>query len=1093
VAGPKGQLEIRILGPLEVVSGGALLPLGGQKQRAVLAILTIRAGTVISADELIELLWSGSPPATASTTVQVYVSRLRKLIGADLIATAAGGYVLSAELDLLDTARFEQRAARGRELRRANKPTEASAALTEALSLWRGPALADFTYESWAQSDIIRLDEQRLACLEERVEADLACGRDSNLVGELEALVAAYPLRERLRAQLMLALYRAGRQAEALEAYHRARATLVDELGIEPGPELQELNRKILTQDVSPAIPRLQPSLPAGTVTLLATDIEGSTPLLSELGPMAYAEALAEHRSVLRNAFAAHEGIEVDTQGDAFLVAFARASDAVAAAAEAQSELAGGAVRVRMGVHSGEPLLTTEGYVGIDVHQAARFSSAGHGGQVLISQSTHALLDSAFDLIDLGEHRLKDLTAAQRLYQLGEEQFPPLKTLHQVNLPVQPTPLIGRRQELDQVLELLSAGRLVTLTGAGGSGKTRLALQAAAELVEHYPDGVWWVSLAALRDPALVEPTIARVVGGKSGLLQHLRELHALLLLDNFEHLMPAAPDIGALLGACPELVVLATSRERLGLAAEQEYPVPTMIPAEAVELFTARARQLAPGFEPDGATNEICRRLDGLPLAIELAAARIKMLRPEQIEERLAKSLEFLTRGARDAPERQRTLQATIDWSYELLDAAEKELFAQLAVFAGGFELGAAEAVCEADIDTLGSLLDKSLLRQTPDGRFFMLETIREYALARFGEGEAAKSVHRRHADWFLTLAEEAAPELRGGVEQARWFDRLELEGENFRAALRWAEAGGDSPYVLRLCVALGRFWWLYGHPSERRWLRKALAETSGEVSAVRVAALIEAALGEGSLAESSPESHDHAHGASLAEEAVVQAREIGHEQLTARALVALGLCLEGDDPERALELYRESRELYQSVGDQWGVGVATLNSGVVALGRGDLAAAETTLNEALQIAYAMDDAEGEAEALASLGVTHLEQRCLGAARAAFAESLRITSGLGMPKLLAETVLGAAGVANERRDSAAAASLVAAADLMLEPLVIPGWAPERRLRERILAAARADLGEDHMEVLYAEGRSWTREGAIARAFEQLEADQRQA
>ena len=349
---------MRILGSLEVVSGGSSVALGGHKQRAVLAILATHVGTVVSADELIESLWSDGPPATATTTVQVYVSRLRKLIGADLIATTGAGYVLRVEPDQLDAARFELLAARGRELRRTQQPTEASAALAEALAVWRGPALADFAYDSWAQSNVARLEEERLACFEERIEADLACGRDSDLVGELEALVAEHPLRERLRAQLMLALYRGGRQAEALDAYQQARSTLVDELGIEPGPELQELNRRILTQEVSPAAPAAQPALPTGTVTLLATDIEASTSLLTELGPTDYADALAEHRRVLRSAFEAHDGVVVDTQGDAFLAAFAGANDAVGAATDAQGALEEGPIRVRMGLHSGEPLVT---------------------------------------------------------------------------------------------------------------------------------------------------------------------------------------------------------------------------------------------------------------------------------------------------------------------------------------------------------------------------------------------------------------------------------------------------------------------------------------------------------------------------------------------------------------------------------------------------------------------------------------------------------------------------------------------------------------------------------------------------------------
>jgi hypothetical protein len=408
--------------------------------------------------------------------------------------------------------------------------------------------------------------------------------------------------------------------------------------------------------------------LPSGTVTFLFSDIEGSTRLLDDLGAEAYAAELAEHRRVMREAFAAHGGVEVDTQGDAFFAAFPDPEGALAAAAQAQAALTEGPIRVRMGVHSGEALLTDEGYVGIDVHRGARVMAAGHGGQVLVSQATYERLDGERDLTELGRHRLKDLTEPQPLYQLGDGDFPPLKTLYQTNLPVQPTPLVGREAELNDVLDLLAATRLVTLTGAGGSGKTRLPLQAAAELVDEFSDGVWWVSLSALRDPALVEPTIGETVGARDGLADHLRAKQTLLLLDNFEHLLEAGPGIATLLLEAPELRVLVTSRERLALAAEHEYPVPTLVVAEAVALFTARARQLKPAFEPDEHVEAICRRLDGLPLAVELAAVRVKILTPERILERLGQSLELLTGGARDAPQRQRTLRATIEWSYELL-----------------------------------------------------------------------------------------------------------------------------------------------------------------------------------------------------------------------------------------------------------------------------------------------------------------------------------------------------------------------------------------------------------------------------------------
>jgi predicted ATPase len=472
--------------------------------------------------------------------------------------------------------------------------------------------------------------------------------------------------------------------------------------------------------------------LPSGTVTFLFTDVEGSTKLLHELGAEGYSEALAEHRRILREAFSVHGGVEVDTQGDAFFVAFATAPTALKAAAEARTRLTGGPIRVRMGIHTGTPHVAEEGYVGVDVHRAARIAAAGHGGQVLVSASTAALLD-ADGLRDLGEHRLKDLSAPERIYQLGADDFPPLKSLHQTNLPIPTTPFLGRERELGEVLGLLSqeAVRLLTLTGAGGSGKTRLGLQAVAALAERYPQGVWWVPLATLRDPALVLASAGQALGAKNGLAEHIGDKTLLLLFDNFEHLVEAAPELAGLLASCPNLDLLVTSREPLRVSGEQEYAVAPLVHEEGVRFFLARARAVRPEFGADEAVSEICRRLDDLPLALELAAARVKALSSAQILERLEQRLPLLTGGARDLPERQRTLRATIEWSYELLSPEEQRLFALLAVFRGGCTLEAAEDVAGADLDTLQSLVDKSLLRHSEE-RYWMLETIREYAAER-------------------------------------------------------------------------------------------------------------------------------------------------------------------------------------------------------------------------------------------------------------------------------------------------------------------------------------------------------------------------
>ncbi|MGH3136204.1 MAG: ATP-binding protein, partial [Gaiellaceae bacterium] len=433
----------------------------------------------------------------------------------------------------------------------------------------------------------------------------------------------------------------------------------------------------------------MRSDLPSGTVTFLFTDVEGSTRLLHELGAEAYANALAEHRRAIREACARHDGTEVDTQGDAFFFAFPTAPGALSAAGDMTEALAAGVIQVRVGLHTGTPLLTEEGYVGDDVHFAARVAASGHGGQVLVSSSTATFLrpsgsePQALSLLDLGEHRLKDIEQAVSIFQLGNGSFPPLKTISNTNLPRPASSFVGREDELAEVLERIEAGtRLLTLTGPGGTGKTRLALEAAATLVPAYTAGVFWVGLASLRDPALVSETIAQTLGAKDGLAEHIAERELLLLIDNLEQVIEAAPELSALLAACPNLALLVTSRELLRVSGEVEYAVPPLAEPEAVSLFCARS-----GLSPTEEISELCARLDSLPLAVELAAARTKALSPSQILERLSSRLDLL-KGGRDADPRQQTLRATIEWSYELLTPEEQNLFARLSVFAGGCTL---------------------------------------------------------------------------------------------------------------------------------------------------------------------------------------------------------------------------------------------------------------------------------------------------------------------------------------------------------------------------------------------------------------------
>ena len=645
----------------------------------------------------------------------------------------------------------------------------------------------------------------------------------------------------------------------------------------------------------------MRSDLPSGTVTFLFTDVEGSTRLLRELGAEGYAEALAEHRRVIRGACASQDGIEVDTQGDAFFLAFPTAPGALAAAAEMTEALTSGHIQVRIGLHTGTPLLTDEGYVGGDVHRAARIAAAGHGGQVLVSSSTAPLVE--IELSDLGEHRFKDLGAPERIYQLGDGEFPALKSLYRTNLPVPATPFLGRERELAEVVGLLEGTRLLTLTGPGGMGKTRLASQAAGVASDCYPDGVWWIPLAPLRDPALVLETAAQVVGSKSSLAEDIADKAMLLLFDNFEHVIEAAADLASLLASCPNLDLLVTSREPLHVTGEQEYQVPPLAHEEGVGFFLARARAVEPAFRADEAVSEICRRLDDLPLALELAAARVKVLSATQILERLEQRLPLLTGGARDLPERQRTLRATIEWSHELLTPEEQQLFSRLAVFFGGCTLESAEEVAEAELDVLQSLVDKSLVRHTKE-RYWMLETIREFAGERLDESDEDDELRRRHAEHFLALARSANLSVDTPGEQR--FDLAISEEGNLRAALRWAQAHDEIEFGLELAVALDYFW-LTNHPQEgARWFAFLLDADASVPAALRLRAL----MGYGNACRG----FDTSSAKPLYRDANALARELGDERAAANMFLELALIAfedgDYDECERLMDAGREGSE---------------------------------------------------------------------------------------------------------------------------------------------------------------------------------------
>ncbi len=809
--------------------------------------------------------------------------------------------------------------------------------------------------------------------------------------------------------------------------------------------------------------------LPTGTVTFLFSDVEGSTRLLHELGAERYAAALAEHRRVLREAFASHGGVEVDAQGDAFFIAFPTASGALQAARQAQAALAEGPIRVRMGIHSGTPVLNWEGYVGADVHRVARIAAAGHGGQVLVSAATAGLVPHD-GLVDLSEHRLKDLSAPERIYQLGAGEFPPLKTLYQTNLPVPMTTFLGRASELAELDALLCRDeiRLVTLTGPGGTGKTRLALQAAAAACDRFPDGVWWVPLAPVRDPALVLPTIGGILGASGDLAAHIADKRIMLVLDNLEQVVDAAGEVGQLLASCPNLHVVVTSRELLQLPGEHAYPVPPLRPDEGEALFVTRARQINPSFAGDGAISTLCTRLDNLPLAIELAAARVRMLSPEQLLARLGQRLDLL-KGGRGVDARQETLRATIDWSYELLSADEQHLFARLSVFRGGWTLEAAEAVAGADVETLQSLVDKSLVR-VRDERFSMLETLREYAAERLEASAEADLVARRHAEYFLVLAEDAYPHLTGNPKL--WLDRLEREHDNLRAALDRLHAKGDSRREIELAGALWKFWSLRGHWTEgRQRLQAALAVDSRPISA-RARALI-GLIGMG-------EFQDRSHG----EEALAIYRDLGDEAGVANAMFIIAVAGNHEFEfaaarpllEQCLPLFRKLADDHYELLTMFHLAWALRELGEVGRAR--------ELNEALlQRARELGNRRMEAMALDAIGEWQLEQGLHQQSLESLREALRVYREIGVPDRVLDTLVLIASCYAATGEVELSVRLVVAAAALQEESRIPALRYAVRRRQQLVAYLERRLGRTVFDQLAKRGAKLTLDDATQLAI----------
>jgi predicted ATPase len=821
--------------------------------------------------------------------------------------------------------------------------------------------------------------------------------------------------------------------------------------------------------------------LPSGTVTFLFTDIEGSTRLVEALGSR-YVELLAEHRRLIRAAVERRGGVEFGTQGDAIFFAFSDPDDALVAAEDAQQALTSSAARVRMGVHTGNPLLTDEGYAGIDVHRVARICSAGHGGQVLVSDATRKAVSR--DLRPLGAHRLKDLGRPEALYQLGNSVFPPLTSLNQSTLPTLATPFLGRERELADVLAILRGDvRVLTLTGVGGTGKTRLALQAAAEQVEHSPHGVWWVPLQMLRDAGMVVPTIASALGIGGDIGDELSGKHLLLLLDNVEHVLGAVPELAELLQVAPGVTILATSREPLGLAGEHVYAVPRLEERQAVELFTERARAVFADFESDNVVAEICERLDGVPLAIELAAARVSSLPPRALLRRLEKRLPLLTSGPRDAPERQRTLRATIDWSYDLLDETEGALFAQLGVFAGGCTLETAERVCDAELETLHSLVSKSLLNHS-DGRYSMLETIREYALERLdGSGQGPTS-RMRHAKHFLEVALAERQKFVEG-NQVESLAVLDTELANVQAALAWTlDDGADAARALvglRIAGTMGRYWYRRAHLlGGSAWLERALVADRGESTEERGEVL----RWLGILAD---ERGDCATAEKALRESMEIARATGDQAQLARSLLSLGVVSRNTgDAERAHELLTESLKIRRALGDRAGLSAPLTNLALVALDAGDTEQATVLLEESLELDREFESTEGIAVNLVNLAWVALRVEDSDRARPLLSEALRAFNELGDPDGIAECIEAVAVLAVREAHALQAARLTGSAHALRELHSTPRAAAEQEDLDRDLEPARDILGERTFAEVFAAGRELTPDAAVAAAQDEL-------
>jgi predicted ATPase len=803
-------------------------------------------------------------------------------------------------------------------------------------------------------------------------------------------------------------------------------------------------------------------------ITFLFTDIEGSTRLLDAVGEARYEELLAQHRIVLRDVFARHGGVEVDTQGDAFFYVFEDPGAALQAAGEGQAALADGPVAVRMGAHTGEAIRGESGYVGREVHRAARIGAAGHGGQVVVSAATAALAGTG--LTALGEHLLKDFDEPLALFQLGDAEFPPLKTTSNTNLPRPASSFVGREREVREVAALVRANRLVTLTGPGGSGKTRLAIESAAELVGDVPAGVFWVGLASLRDPRLVLQTVAQTLGAKEDLRTHIGEREILLLLDNLEQVIDASPEVAALVEACPHLRLLVTSRELLRVRGEVDYEVLPLAEPDAVELFCTRAE-----VEASAAVDELCRRLDNLPLALELAAARANALTPDQILERLAQRLDLL-KGGRDADPRQATLRATIEWSHDLLGEEEQKLLRRFSVFAGACTIEAAEEVAGADLDVLQSLVEKSLVRRS-DNRFWMLETIREFAAERLaGSGEAA-SISRDHAAWFAALAARYDDFDRwGGVETTS------PERDNLRVALASAIAAAEYERSVVVACAFARLSGLSVTASEAMQWLEAVLELEGLDGTQRLRVLLAAAA-------TVQQQNELERAEGYASEALALARELGDPRRQGQALTTLAIVMaDRQSWATSVETFRTALDVFTEIGSERDVTSTLFHLGFVSWARGDLEAARGFGEASLERARLADDRYAKMRAANALAGIRAQAGEPNEALPLLREALLDANDLGDVYAVSNCLDGAAGIVLHA-DAERATVLLGGAEALRQSLDIVLDPANAQLQEQMTGEVRDRVAQRFGE-LWAHGRAMDRHDLVAYTLEAMDAVQ---